>query len=126
MSGMAEVAWGGHPDRLRGAEAGVMEDPQWEGNNRASGIVKHSWSFPVRSDCESPMVGCEIPDTHLLLGAEPWDEAQEGDLGVILKLARVPCVREIPVLGGSGPSMASGARDGFVPLCSAPGWPHLK
>ncbi|RMB88905.1 hypothetical protein DUI87_34749 [Hirundo rustica rustica] len=34
----------------------------------------------------------EIPDIHLALGAEPWDEAQEGDLGEILELARVPSV----------------------------------
>lgn len=45
------------------------------------------------------MVGCEIPDTHLALGAEPWDEAQEGDLGEILELARVPMSEQTPGMG---------------------------
>lgn len=39
----------------------------------------------MHSDYESPMVGCEIPDTRLALGAELWDEAQGGDLGEILE-----------------------------------------
>lgn len=47
----------------------------------------------MHSDYESPVVGCEIPDTHLALGAEPWDEAQGGNLADILELARVPHVR---------------------------------
>lgn len=41
-SGIAEAAQGEHPGRLPGAEAGAMENLQWEGNNTASGILKHS------------------------------------------------------------------------------------
>lgn len=50
----------------------------------------------MHSDCDSPMAGCEIPDIHLPLRAERWDEAQEGDLGEIMELARVPHVRAKP------------------------------